>query len=391
MSVARLMPNRVLAQRTVATEAVSTMIIRTQLESGVDICWRLSANDLRQVEVPTSGTVLSFSKSDFRFKVPWPLSAERAKSHAVREAESDERMRVVNVTRRHRRIYAVPESRMQGINYKVAPGAQVFDSITDARGINVPLVVGLVASSLDGTQRLVVLQATNPTGQLEMSVSVNPDDVDQAVALFMNAIRLPEDCPRLIFSAREFLDAARTAIAYPSEPDWQGVSVRTIALASITLTLGAAIISAGIAIYYFLQARSALHKSVEVQTLSADTERRIGEVIAAAPLTIAQETSLPLDQVFERAEKVWVPGARVSVQANRTSVDYKVTMPLPGSGGTRTGTSGANHEASLDQINQALELKPPQGCERRDNATTGLANEVQVAITCQDSRPRLSL
>lgn len=378
------------AKRRYAARVVAESVVQTQLETGVEIFWRVAPDDLEQVDAPLGGTVVLFSKSDFRFVVPKPMSAERAKSYAVRQSESEERMRVVNLSRRNSRIYAAPVSRLNDSKYRIAPGMQALDAMLEARGLTAPVVVGFVANSRDGSQRLVVLQALNASGTTDVSVSVNPEDVDQSVALFVNAMRLPEDCPRVLFSAAEFVSAARGLTVFPSEPEWHGISTRTIALLSIAMAMSAAIGTAGVVAYQYFKERAAHAEATEIQNQSLATETRIGKLIADSPVAIAQHMSLPTEQTFARAESMWIEGGRVAFRADRGTVEYKLTVPLVSAGSTRSGHA-THAESNLQQVNSALKLHPPVGCTRRENATTGLANEVQVAVHCQNISAPLSL
>lgn len=371
--------------------APTWLIIQTQLESGADIFWRLTVDDVQQIDAPDSGAVVSFATSDYRFAASRPLTAEQAKSLAVREAESEERMRVVNMSRPRGRIYAAPVSRLNQVNYRIAPGMQVLDALTDARGIHQPGVVGLLAASQDNQRRLVILQAVNAAGRVEIAVSVNPEDVDQAVALFVNALRLPEDCPRLIFSPRDFLGAASELLFFSREPEWYGISTRSIAMLSILIVMTAALASAGLAVFHHLRAQSAGVASTEIETQLQQVERDIGVLMSTAPIAVSQQTSLSVARVLDRAQAMWLEGTRVSVRADRASTEYKITLPLTSGASPHRAHVGAVSATQLEAINAVLRLQPPAGCLRRDNTMTGLANDVQVAITCQDHRSLLPL
>jgi len=366
----------------VLARASDELILLTRLESGADLYWRVSPGDLEQIEEPGGGRVVSFTADDHRFSAPQALSVEQAKSFAVRESESAEKMRVVNASRRSGLVYATPVSRLEAARFAIAPGMQVLDALLRAHGARPPVVAGCLFESRDRSERLAILHAIKESGRTELSISINPEDMEQVIALFVNSTRLPHETATLIFSAEEFCGAARGLACYPGEPEWEGIPTRRIATG---LFLAAALAAGGtLTAAAFNYGRIELAAAREAQA-RGELERlqgRIGATIAAHPLAFAAQVGLPEAEIFGLAEQLWVPGSRVSLQAQRAGFDYTVTIALS-SNRVMEGNRPSPYAATdRERVSAVIELEPPQGCSKRDISTTGVINEIQVAVSC---------
>jgi hypothetical protein len=366
----------------VFARAPDELILQTRLESGADLYWRASAGDLEQIEQPGAGRVVSFTPDDYRFAVTQALSVEKAKSFAVRESESAEKLRVVNASRKAGLIYATPVSRLEVAPFAIAPGMQVLDVLLRTHGAQPPVVAGCLFESRDKSHRLAILHAIKESGRTDLSISINPDDMEQVIALFVNSTRLPHETGTLIFSAAEFMGAARGLACYPGEPEWEGIPTRKIATALLLAAALAAGGSLAAAAFHYGRIELASSREADARARLDRMQGRIGATIAAHPLAFAAQVSLPQREIFGTAEQLWVPGSRVSVQAQRAAFDYTVSVPLSTNRVMEGNRPSPYAATDRERVSAVIELQPPQGCSKRDVSTTGVMNEIQVAVSC---------
>lgn len=360
-------------------------VLQTRLESGADLYWRLGPGLLEAVDAPASGTLVSFTPDDHRVRSARPLSVEGAKSLAIRETGSHGRVRVVNLSRRSGLVYATAAERLQGLGCRVVPGLQLLDALMRQHGLEAPMVAGFVFEAAAQGTRLAILYAMADEGPPALSVSINPADMEQTIALFVNSARLPQDTRAVVFTGAEMLGSLAAASAYPQRAEWQGIPLhllwRCVAWGAWSAFAG----TAAWAATAYMQHVQAEQRYAAADARSAARRVALEGLRATRPLAVSREAALDPDALLGVAEALWLPGTRVAIDARAEATTYTIILALQRPP-ARGGAAAQGTPADAARVAALMEAQPPAGCVRLALETAESFDEIKVALRCAAAR-----
>lgn len=373
------------------------IVLATQLENGTVLYWRLTRGVIEQISEPAAGSrVFGFCSSDYRIQINKTLGSDKANSVIVRASDVGERMRIVNHSSRRPEgaIYGVPSSHLVGMEYTRLPGLQVLDRLIRQHGKKAPLIAGFYFQGEN--QSLAILACyrearegrDNQDGfvQHALLISVNPSSpqhlAERIIPQFAANNKFPNPDQPLIFSGEEFLGVAGSVESYPDEDSWNGFPYSTLALVGMLVTASVAFGSLGWAGYNYVAEQAALNKTKEAKQKTSLIQKEISEVLVAHPNQFAANMSLNEFQVFRWAEQIWQPNTRISFESDRNKAEYKLFFNSK----PATAGLGAIPKAfafrPTDQVKNVIDMKAPDGCEKKDVLVKGDLDSIQISLSC---------
>lgn len=353
-----------------------------QIAGDRQIYWRLAEKGVEPVDaLPAGARAISFSKDDLRFETDQALSHKAAEAVVLQEV--GEAVYVLNRSKELKAVYATFRERVEKLDYRIGPGALVIDRLVRSRAPEAEaLVVGLELKDSTGRDALLILYYLSATGQAsEPQVSVYPEDRDFLLSQFAAAHQAArENAQVLMLDYEALLEAAAKLELYPNEPALAGIPLRKIWTYSAAATVILAIASAGWAYHEFTQHEQARRQLTAARTSAEFAQRETTELLNGSPRALARGVSLNVSEILSRSHAIWVPGARVQFTADGTEVNYRVTLPLIGSGtGASRATAARVNTQSLEAL---LHVPTPADCERSQINFSGTFNEAQLNIRC---------
>lgn len=364
----------------------TSVAVLVELEDGRQLAWQVSREGIAAVEMGEAGTLLSFSPKDQRFSADIPLSNKAAEALAI--AEIGEDVRMVNASKALHAVYATTTTRVTAFGgLQVGPGLLVLESLmpmSDANGQD--RIGGLQLMDADGSIGLVVLYHINAQGEIGApQVTVNPGDLGFVLSQFVAARRLNQDSTQVVLAKNEdLLRAAEHFKAYPSQPTVLGMPLSAAQRMMAFATLAAAMGAGGYAGYGHLQLGSA---KAALSSAMSDKSRALAEadaLLQGSLVSFAKTQALDAGATLGTAQAVWVPGAKVSLEASLASAVHLVELPLSRtmSGG---GAPSVLDRVELDHVKSLIDQSAPEGCSKSVMNLTGGMNAVQITFECQNT------
>jgi hypothetical protein len=360
-----------------------SLTLLTELENGRQLYWQLEADKLVQVKDAPTGPVYSFSKEDFRYRSEAPLSYKQANDLALQEV--GESVQIVNRSKDLQAVYAARQERVLSAKNLLYPGQQALDRLLiERKKLGAALICGFLFKDAAEEGSVAILFHVNADGEASKpQISVNPDSMEFVITQFAVSRKLDKNNTEVVlFTNAEFLGAIAGAAAFPNEPVWRGVPVRTILAHTAVVSVVVALGFAGYAGFQFLQMQQLSKKQAQLTEAVDLSKKRIGNMLHNAVPSFAKAVSLDPEALTQRAQGLYLPDTRMTLVATPDKAEYIIAMPI-----ARQETFN-NQPSALDPITpekQALlmGLKAPEGCNASSLYTSGNLNETQLKITCE--------
>lgn len=358
--------------------------IFVELEDGTPLIWAVRANGLTAVaQSDVAGRIASFSSKDFRYNTDLPLSHTAAHSMAV--AEVGEEARVINASKTERAVYAATTARVDSFaGLAIGPGLLLLEGVlpfNDGHGQD--RVTGVQLLDDDGNLGLVVLYHITPQGEVgSPQVTVNPGELSFVLSQFLASRRLDADSTQLtLLKNDDLLRAFENFRAYPSQASVLGLPLSTALTGLASVAVIAALASAGYTGLGYVTAESAKTALARANADKSAALRASEELLKTSLVSFAQTQALNAETAAKTAQQVWVPGAKVSVEATLTSTVYKVDMPLT----TLSGGVSVLHRVENSTLQTLLDHPAPEGCTKSVLNLSGGLNAAQTTVECQNA------
>lgn len=357
-----------------------------EMENGRRVYWRVSKNNVQELDESVVRRALSFSRAELRLKTSETLAFGPAQDLVL--AELGEDARVVNGSRALKAVYAITVRRAEELAPVVsAPGLMLLDYLLEDKLVEgQPLLCALVIKGADDAARVAVLVHYTEAGELgALQVTVNPDNLNFVLSQFAASRRLnTEQTQVVLLSNAELLQAASKVPGYPSEALWRGYSVRKLTWGVTWAAVGIAAACALYAGKNFTSLQLAQSRIGEAQAKDKAAKASLDALLVSSVKSFARLQTLDLNLVTERAGEVWTPGSTVMVDAGITTQLYTTQLPL-----TR-GVMLGNRPSVLEQtlpahVRPLLERDPPQDCTKSLPEISGALNVVQITVTCEST------
>jgi len=357
-----------------------------EMENGRRVYWRVSKNDVQELDESAVRRALSFSRAELRLKTSEALAFGPAQDLVL--AELGEDARVVNGSRALKSVYAITVRRAEELAPVIsAPGLMLLDYLLEDKLVEgQPLLCALVIKGADDAARVAVLVHYTEAGELgALQVTVNPDNLNFVLSQFAASRRLnTEQTQVVLLSNVELLQAANKVPGYPSEALWRGYSVRKLTWGVTWAAVGIAAACALYAGKNFTSLQLAQSRIGEAQAKDKAAKASLDALLVSSVKSFARLQTLDLNLVTERAGEVWTPGSTVMVDAGITTQLYTTQLPL-----TR-GVMLGNRPSVLEQtlpahVRPLLERDPPQDCTKSLPEISGALNVVQITVTCEST------
>jgi len=369
-------------QRTQAPRGSRDLVL--ELENGKRVFWRVSKDDVVELDELKALSAISFSKAELRLSTLTSLSFSAAQDMAL--AELGEEARIVNGSRQTRAVYAITARRSAEMGpVATQPGLMLLDlALSDKREENQELLCALVLKGSDGAPRVAVLAHYNDAAELSaMQVTVNPDNLNFVLSQFAASRRLStEDTQVVLLDNADVLRLANKLTPYPQEALWQGYSVRKLTWSATWVAMAVAGLCAMYGAKNYASMSLAESRIAEVQKRERQAKSALDDLLVGSTRSFAELQSLNASLVTERAGMLWTPGAVVTVDAGLSTEVYTVSMPL--NRGRLQGTRPSILEQTQpDQVHPLLQRDPPEGCVKSIPELSGALNVVQITVTCE--------
>jgi hypothetical protein len=361
----------------------ASVLLVTELEGGRRVFWEVDATTLAPAAGEAARPAVSFSPEDRRFAVPQPLRSRAAQDLALMEI--GEPVRVVNASRRERAVYATRAARVAETPGPLIPGPLALDTLLLRTGRERRnLVTGFVLKGVDG-RTLALLYHADAQGELgALQVTANPENMEFTLAQFVASRRIDVDSHEVVlFDNADLLAVAGSLQRYPNETVIAGLALSQLLRLGAGLALVGACAGAAWAVTEYardtdLQARQ--------RSLNSDIRQataRNGELLQSALPGFARTLGLDTDVELARAQSLWLPGTRLSMEARATETRYRLVMPVVR--GERVGARpSVASRLTAEELAGLVDFAPPEGCTREGLAVKGALNELQVSIVCQN-------
>lgn len=359
--------------------------ILVELEDGTALSWMLHPNKLEPIQrEDLAGRVASFTSKDFRFASDLPLTASGAQNFAVAELAED--ARVINTSKTARSIYATTTTRVNEFApVQLGPGLLLLEGIVPfADNHGQERVVGVQLQDESGSLALVVLYHVTPRGEVgQPQVAVNPGELQFVLQQFLAARRLdPDATPLTLLGNDDLLRAFDEFQSYPAESTFLGLPLSVATRGVAAIAVAAALAAAGYAGYgYHLDttAKAALSRA---NAEKASALQQAEALLVSSLASFSQTQALDLKAVAGIAQQVWVPGAKVSMEATLATAVYKVDMPLTN---LASGGTSVLSQVQPDRLQALLEAPAPEGCTKSIMNLSGGLNAAQTIVECQNT------
>lgn len=360
-----------------------TLTLVTELEGGRSVFWQVGATTLAPAQADAAVFAVSFSAEDRRFATAQPLGQRAAQDLALMEI--GEPVRMVNASRARSAVYATRASRVASFSMALAPGLQALDELLSRAGrARRNLVTGFVLRDASG-RTLALLYHADAQGELgALQVTANPENMEFTLAQFVASRRLDVDSHEVVlFDNADLLSAAATLQRYPVEPVLAGLTLTQWLRTGAAAAFVAALASGAWAGMEHLRGAEL---AARVRALTASTKHastRNGELLRSALPSFGRLMGLDTDAELGRAQSLWLPGTRVTMEARVAETRYRLTMPVVR--GERVGARpSVASRLSVEELEGLVDFAPPQGCDREGLAVKGALNELQVSIVCKN-------
>lgn len=383
---------RVNPAKSVATgKAAKSIAVLVELEDGKQVAWNVTSSGMESTEFSGTGRALSFSARDQRYGTDGPLSATAAQSLALSEIGED--VRAINATKQLKAVYATTAERAKEFGDAfVGPGLLVLESLLKGNSDDTQdRIVGLQLSDSDGSIGLVVLYHFNAQGDAgPAQVTVNPTDLSFVLAQFVSARRLDMDTTKVVLVSNEdLLKGTAFFKAYPNQAMFFGMPVSKVLNGAATFSVVAAVAASAWAGYGYTLKQSAdasLRRATVAKTEALDSAN---ELLTSGVLSFAKTQALDLQTTMAKANAVWVPGSRVTLEAKVDGSTYGVRMPML-RGTNVAGRPSVLDRTGQDQVDALLKLAAPDGCTKSIVNFSGALNAAQVTVECENGPGPLS-
>lgn len=364
---------------------VKSLDILVELDADRSVYWRVTADSFVQVEAAEVREAASFSSRDYRYFAEKPLSYGEAYDLALSELGED--CRIVNASKTREAVFAAAANRVQELGVPVGPGLLLVEALLGAEEkTDKEQVVGLLLSDAETTQSLAVLYHVSANGVISTpQITVNPDNLNFTISQFAASKRLDVSSAEVVlFKNAELLSVATHLQLYPNETVWRGVPVRKILWAGV---LGVMAVTAGTAAYagqayvrmQWLQSEQA-EVAAQVKQLDAAMQAEIGGSLSS----FARTQSVNVQEVTDRAAQLWVPHAKVTLEATSAQQRYDMLMPLVGGSFSNNRPSVLGQLAARD-VQPLIKLDVPEGCSKDIPGISGGVDAIQVTVSCESA------
>lgn len=357
-----------------------------EMENGRKVYWRVSKQDVQELDESVVRRALSFSRAELRLTTSEALAFSPAQDLVL--AELGEDARVVNASRTLKSVYAITARRAEELEpVQTAPGLMLLDHLLQDKQVEgQPLLCALVIKGADDAARVAVLVHYTEAGELgALQVTVNPDNLNFVLSQFAASRRLnTEQTQVVLLSNADLLQAVSKVQSYPSEALWRGYSVRKLTWGVTWAAVGIAAVCGLYAAKSFTSLQLAQSRIGEAQAQEKKAKASLDALLVSSVKSFAQLQSLDLQQVTERAGEVWTPGSIVMVDAGISTQLYTTQLPL--TRGIMQGSRPSVLEQTLPaHVRPLLERAPPQDCAKSLPEISGALNVVQITVTCEST------
>jgi hypothetical protein len=353
------------------------------LHVGRPLYWEITGDGVMECAAADVGDApaVTFDEFDYRIVTPRARTDQWAKRAFARECGED--THVVNRSRRMRRIYGRPIGRLEEVGVRVTPGLFYLDRLMTESGHEAAgRVAGfLLGADVPGARRLALLYAFDASGELvRFQPAIHPESLELAVGELARASGIEAHArPPILFTGRDLRVAASQPAPYPTEPEWNGLRVALIHKGSLWA------LSAGICTSLAYDARVAFDAHAAQRQAEAAT-RAASALVAAneaallgAMVRFAREVSLPARALIETAQRVWMPGGRVTLVSDQRGDALDLTLPMRDGRGQRLASVVAPaHATPPERLAGALRLEPPPGFTVREHDLDGEGNAIRI-------------
>lgn len=370
-----------------------SVAVLVELEDGKQVCWEVTAQGMTPIEMERASRVLSFSVRDQRFATDEALSATAAQSLALSEIGED--ARILNASKTLRAVYATTAERSKSFGMvNVGPGLMAVEPLlkaADADAGEGDRIYGVQLFDADGSMGLVVLYHFNAQGDASTpQVTVNPTDLGFVLAQFVSSRRLDPDTTKVVLvKNQDLLKGLAHFKPYPTQAAILGVPVSKVLNAAALLSLVAAVGAGAYAGYGFVLKQNAERDLARASQAKQQAYQEADALLTSSVVSFAKTQALDVDTTMAVAQKVWVPGSVVSMEATTSLSTFGVRMPMA-RGNNVGGRPSMLDRTTVNQVNDLISITAPEGCSKSILNLSGALNAAQVTVECESSPGRLS-
>lgn len=371
--------------RVSARAAANELDFFVELDEGRRVYWRLGPTRLAQVDASGVSVAASFGRGDHRILAESALKYSQAND--IMLAEVGEEVRIVNATREVGAIYGSTVARLEEIGLSAGPGLYLVELLRSAQGRpEGDVITGVLLRDDDTGLSLAVLYHIDRNGEVSPpQVTVNPDNLDFTLSQFASSRRFGvENAQVQLFGNAQLLSVAKQLQVYPREAVWNGISVRKLLWTAAMVACGAAGLTGTWAATQYAMSHSAVSQAASLKTQVKRAEAELKELIGQSATSFAQNQSLNLKEVTDRAASLWVPHSRVVVEATVQRQTYEVSMPLVRAGLVNNRPSVLGQMMPQD-VEPLINMPAPEGCTKETPGLSGGLNAVQISVVCESA------
>lgn len=364
-------------------EARTSLHLMVRLDAVQTVCYEVTATGLNEVDIKDTSTVASFTPEDHRFVVAAKTSNRSANDLALSESVG-EQVRLINTAKTYGAIYATAAERLEEFQPRLGPGYLLLEKILSSSETPAAShTVCLLLADRDTGISLAILYLRTPDGTVsEPQVTANIADLSFTLRQFQSARGLTDESQVMQISNQELVAAANELQLYPSDAEWNGISIRTLLSSAVLAAAAVAVGTSGFAGYQYQKlqsAKTAVQRTV-AKTTSIDKENQA--LIADSLHSFGRVNSIDLPRLSERAAALWVPRSTMTVLASASTESYSISIPLT-TGGFFNNRPSVLTEINGVEIQQFLKITPPEGCSKNAPGVSGGVNVIQVTVSCE--------
>lgn len=376
---------------------VTEMTLRTDLENGKSLFWRLTDTSLEQItsEEPT-GLIASFGANDFR--IACEPKDSYSKISNMLNVEADAKTYPINRIKDQLAAYGTAVTRIMESTGRIGPGQQalealVAEKLTDEEKENpVVMVYGAVLKdSSSGTSLTILFSKDTLGGTSRPQIVINSDNPEFVLNQFLTSKKIPKNNAKVYwFSNSELLSKAYEVHLYPNEPVFQGIAIRKLLWLGVIASAVGAIGGGG---WFSIEiARNQILK-VTATNASENTKKLIdanSQAIAGSLTSFGKIMAIDLNKGLELVNTTYLRGTKATLSSDSTGFNILLKIEMKNDlGVAATGNSTFKFRESAD-LKALLDFTPPEGCTKNELITNGDINEAELAINCPVSDTRLS-